>query len=84
MRRLTHPVTHSRTVLCHLSGSPQNIPLRHLLLDLSTPRPCFRALNDLACMLNASKRYRKGISLEAHVGSNSSRSSHGLPEVFYL
>jgi cell division control protein 6 len=40
------------------------IELRHEHLDLSTPQPCFRALNDLACLLNASKRYRKGISLE--------------------
>ena len=42
----------------------KKIPLRYKQLDLSTPRPCFRALNDLACLLNASKRYRKGISLE--------------------
>ena len=44
--------------------SQQNIPLRHIHLDLSNPRPCFRALNDLACLLNASKKYQKGISLE--------------------
>jgi len=42
----------------------KGIPLRHEHLDLSTPRPCFRALNDLACLFNASKRYKKGISLE--------------------
>ena len=42
----------------------KKIPLRHVHLDLSNPRPCFRALNDLACLLNASKRYQKGISLE--------------------
>jgi archaeal cell division control protein 6 len=42
----------------------ENIPIRHEHLDLSTPRPSFRALNDLACLLNASKRYQKGISLE--------------------
>ena len=42
----------------------KNVEMRHAHLDLSTPRPCFRALNDLACLLNASKRYRKGISLE--------------------
>ena len=42
----------------------KKIPLRHEHLDLSNPRPCFRALNDLACLLNASKRYQKGISLE--------------------
>ena len=46
--------------LCRSRG----VPLRYEHLDLSTPRPCFRALNDLACMLNASKRYKKGISLE--------------------
>ena len=42
----------------------EKISLRHVHLDLSTARPCFRALNDLACLLNASKRYRRGISLE--------------------
>ncbi len=42
----------------------QKIPIRCVHLDLSNPRPCFRALNDLACLLNASKRYEKGISLE--------------------
>jgi hypothetical protein len=42
----------------------KKVPLRHEHLDLSNPRPCFRALNDLACLLNASKRYQKGISLE--------------------
>jgi cell division control protein 6 len=42
----------------------RRITLRHVHLDLSTPRPCFRAINDLACLLNASKRYKKGISLE--------------------
>lgn len=46
----------------------RKIPLRDIHLDLSTPRPCFRALNDLACLLNASKRYRKGISLEELMG----------------
>ena len=42
----------------------KKVPLRYEHLDLSTPRPCFRALNDLACLLNACKRYKKGISLE--------------------
>jgi cell division control protein 6 len=45
-------------------ATAQNVPVRHEHLDLSTPRPCFRALNDLACLFNASKRYKKGISLE--------------------
>ena len=38
--------------------------MRQAHLDLSTPRPSFRALNDLACLLDASKRYTKGISLD--------------------
>ncbi len=42
----------------------EKISLRHVHLDLATARPCFRALNDLACILNASKRYQRGISLE--------------------
>ena len=46
--------------MCHA----EKIPIRCEHLDLSNPRPCFRALNDLACLLNASKRYQKGISLE--------------------
>jgi hypothetical protein len=33
----------------------RKIPLRDIHLDLSTPRPCFRAVNDLACLLNASR-----------------------------
>ena len=42
----------------------QDIDLRYIHLDLSTPKPCFRALNDLACYLKAAKRYKKGISLD--------------------
>jgi archaeal cell division control protein 6 len=42
----------------------QQIPLKYIHLDLSTPKPCFRALNDLACFLDAAKRYKKGISLD--------------------
>ena len=42
----------------------REIPIRIVHLDLSTPRPCFRALNDLACLLNVSRKYKKGISLE--------------------
>jgi cell division control protein 6 len=42
----------------------KQIPLKYIHLDLSTPKPCFRALNDLACFLNAAKRYKKGISLD--------------------
>jgi len=42
----------------------KNIAMKYEHIDLSTPMPCFRALNDLACLLNASKRYKKGISLE--------------------
>ena len=46
----------------------EGIALRYVHLDLTTARPCFRALNDLACLLNASKRYRRGISLEELMG----------------
>jgi cell division control protein 6 len=41
----------------------KKISLRFEHLNLATPRPCFRALNDLACLVNASKRYKKGVSL---------------------
>jgi len=44
------------------------IAFRYAHLDLTTPRPCFRALNDLACLLDASKRYQKGISLDELMG----------------
>jgi cell division control protein 6 len=40
------------------------INIKYIHLDLSTPKPCFRVLNDLACFLNAAKRYKKGISLD--------------------
>jgi archaeal cell division control protein 6 len=40
------------------------IKLKYIHLDLSTPKPCFRVLNDLACYLNAAKRYKRGISLD--------------------
>ena len=40
------------------------IKLRYIHLDLSTPKPCFRVLNDLACFLDAAKRYKRGISLD--------------------
>lgn len=46
----------------------EGINLQYVHLDLTTARPCFRALNDLACLLNASKRYRRGISLEELMG----------------
>lgn len=42
----------------------KNIPLLHKHLDLTNRGPCFRALNDLACLLDASKRYERGISHE--------------------
>ena len=40
------------------------IPLRHVHLDLTTARPCFRALSDLVCLLDAGRRYSRGLSLE--------------------
>ena len=46
----------------------KGIELQYKHINLSTPRPCFRAINDIACLLNASKRYRKGISLEELMG----------------
>jgi cell division control protein 6 len=46
----------------------RNIDVRHIHLDLSTPKPCFRVLNDLACFLDAAKRYKKGISLDELMG----------------
>ena len=46
--------------LCHKN----KITLRYIHLDLSTPKPCFRVLNDLACFLDAAKRYKRGISLD--------------------
>jgi len=45
-------------------AKPKGVQVRHEHLDLSTPQPCFRALNNLACLFKASKRHKKGISLE--------------------
>jgi len=45
--------------MCQRKG----ISLRLEHLNLATSRPCFRAINDLACLLNASKKYKKGVSL---------------------
>jgi len=42
----------------------KSLGMRYVHLALSTPKPCFRALNDLACFLDAAKRYKKGISLD--------------------
>ena len=42
----------------------KKINMKYIHLDLSTPKPCFRVLNDLACYLDAAKRYKKGISLD--------------------
>ena len=41
----------------------KKIDMMYIHLDLSTPKPCFRVLNDLACYLDASKRYKKGCLL---------------------
>jgi|GEM_PF-55663 cell division control protein 6 len=48
--------------------SERNIPFRIVHLDITTPRPCFRALNDMACILGVSKRYERGISLDEFMG----------------
>jgi cell division control protein 6 len=66
--------------LCEKRG----IPLRQVHLDLCCPAPCFRALNTLACLLGASKHYRKGISLEELMGriETSLQASKGYLVVF--
>jgi cell division control protein 6 len=46
----------------------RKIPFSRVHLDLCCPTPCFRALNNLACLLDASRPYRKGISLEELMG----------------
>jgi cell division control protein 6 len=48
----------------HFLCKKKKIDIQHIHLDLSTPKPCFRVLNDLACFLDAAKRYKKGISLD--------------------
>jgi cell division control protein 6 len=48
--------------------SKKRISMRYVRLDLSTPKPCFRVLNDLACFLDAARRYKKGISLDELMG----------------
>jgi len=63
-KKRTHYGLKSDLTMCYRCSDPCQIPLRHVHLDLSNPRPCFRALNDLACLLHASRRYEKGVSLE--------------------
>lgn len=42
----------------------KNIPFQYFHLDLTTPRTCFGAFNELAIALDGStRRYRKGIAL---------------------
>ena len=59
----TLTLTYFLTLLRRLCAK-RNIPFRYEHLDLSTPVPCFRALNDLACLFNAMKRYQRGISMD--------------------
>jgi archaeal cell division control protein 6 len=42
----------------------RNIPFRQYHLDLCCPLPCFRALNNLSCLIGAGKYYKRGISLD--------------------
>ena len=43
----------------------KNVPFRYFYVDLTTPRTCFGAFNELAMALDGStRRYRKGIALE--------------------
>jgi len=45
--------------------STKDVPLRYFYVDLTTPRTCFGAFNELAIALDGStRRYRKGIALE--------------------
>jgi hypothetical protein len=46
----------------------KDIPLWHVHLDLPTPSPSFRVLNDLACLLDAARRYKRGVSLDELMG----------------
>lgn len=42
----------------------QSIPFQYVYVDLTTPRTCFGALNELAISLDGSvRRYRKGVAL---------------------
>jgi len=59
----TLTLTYFLNLLTELAKSRQ-VDVRHVHLDLSTPQPCFRALNNLACLVGASKSHKKGISLE--------------------
>lgn len=54
--------------MLHSICRKKKIDMMYIHLDLSTPKPCFRVLNDLACYLDASKRYKKGISLDELMG----------------
>ena len=43
----------------------KSVPFRYFYVDLTTPRTCFGAFNELAIALDGStRRYRKGIALE--------------------
>jgi len=42
----------------------RGIPFRQVHLDLCCPTPCFRALNNLGCLLGATPHYGRGVSLE--------------------
>jgi cell division control protein 6 len=53
--------------LANLAGicAENGVPFRHCYVDLTTPRTCFGALNELAIAIDPkTKRYRKGIALE--------------------
>lgn len=44
--------------------SEKSVPFRYFYLDLTTPKTCFGALNELAIALDGSvRRYRKGVAL---------------------
>lgn len=53
--------------LIQASAKDKGIKVMFEHLDLSTPRPVFQALNQLACQLNASRKYSRGVSIEEMV-----------------
>jgi len=56
--------------------SEQNIPFQQHHLDLCCSAPCFRALNNLGCLMGASKYYKRGISLDDLMRSIETKLKH--------
>lgn len=64
--------------------SERSIDFRTYHLDLCCPVPCFRALNILACLMGASRFYKRGVSLDDLMQSmeNHLQSFHGYLVIF--